>query len=99
MLNQPISGNDMARFSGPQTFMRLPETNNPEGLDVCLMGVPIDIGTSWRSGTRFGPKQIRQESAMIRPYNLQTGCGCHILCLHHQAVEPVDLNKQYDHHS
>ncbi|MDT1986683.1 MAG: arginase family protein, partial [Planktomarina sp.] len=75
MLNQPISGNDMARFSGPQTFMRLPETNNPEGLDVCLMGVPIDIGTSWRSGTRFGPKQIRQESAMIRPYNLQTGAA------------------------
>ena len=75
MLNQPISGNDMARFSGPQTFMRLPEATRPDGLDVCFMGVPMDIGTSWRSGTRFGPKQIRQESAMIRPYNLQTGAA------------------------
>jgi guanidinobutyrase len=75
MPNQPISGNDMARFSGPQTFMRLPAATSPEGLDVCFMGVPIDIGTSWRSGTRFGPKQIRQESAMIRPYNLQTGAA------------------------
>ena len=65
----------MARFSGPQTFMRLPAATSPEGLDVCFMGVPIDIGTSWRSGTRFGPKQIRQESAMIRPYNLQTGAA------------------------
>ena len=65
----------MARFSGPQTFMRLPTATSPEGLDVCFMGVPIDIGTSWRSGTRFGPKQIRQESAMIRPYNLQTGAA------------------------
>jgi guanidinobutyrase len=53
----------------------LPAATSPEGLDVCFMGVPIDIGTSWRSGTRFGPKQIRQESAMIRPYNLQTGAA------------------------
>ena len=70
MPNQPISGNDLARFAGPQTFMRLPEAKTPEGLDVCFMGIPMDIGTSWRSGTRFGPKQIRQESAMIRPYNI-----------------------------
>ena len=35
----------------------------------------MDIGTSWRSGTRFGPKQVRAESAMIRPYNIQTGAA------------------------
>ena len=75
MPNQPISGNDLARFSGPQTFLRLPEAKSPDGLDVCFMGIPMDIGTSWRSGTRFGPKQIRQESAMIRPYNIQTGAA------------------------
>ena len=75
MPNQPISGNDLARFAGPQTFMRLPDATSPEGLDVCFMGIPMDIGTSWRSGTRFGPKQIRQESAMIRPYNIQTGAA------------------------
>lgn len=73
--NQPISGNDLARFSGPGTFMRLPASNELQGLDVCFLGVPLDIGTSWRSGTRFGPKQIRAESAMIRPYNIQTGAA------------------------
>ena len=71
----PISGNDLARFSGPQTFMRLPEAATAEGLDVGFIGIPMDIGTSWRSGTRFGPKQLRQESAMIRPYNIQTGAA------------------------
>lgn len=71
----PISGNDLARFSGPQTFMRLPEASTAEGLDVGFIGIPMDIGTSWRSGTRFGPKQLRQESAMIRPYNIQTGAA------------------------
>ena len=71
----PISGNDLARFSGPQTFMRLPEARSAEAIDVGFIGIPMDIGTSWRSGTRFGPKQLRQESAMIRPYNIQTGAA------------------------
>ncbi|MFT5743680.1 MAG: guanidinobutyrase [Paracoccaceae bacterium] len=75
MPNQPISGNDLARFSGPQTFMRLPAVDSAEGLDVGFIGVPMDIGTSWRSGTRFGPKQVREQSAMIRPYNIQTGAA------------------------
>jgi len=73
--NQPLSGNDLARFSGPNTFMRLPFSNELQKLDVAVLGVPMDIGTSWRSGTRFGPKQVRSESAMIRPYNLQTGAA------------------------
>ncbi len=73
--NQPISGNDLARFSGPGTFMRLPSSNELQKLDVAVLGVPMDIGTSWRSGTRFGPKQVRNESAMIRPYNLATGAA------------------------
>tara|TARA_B110000908_G_C10267021_1_gene465217 strand:+ start:2144 stop:3091 length:948 start_codon:yes stop_codon:yes gene_type:complete len=73
--NQPISGNDLARFSGPNTFMRLPSANDLKGLDVAVLGVPMDIGTSWRSGTRFGPKEVRAQSAMLRPYNLQTGAA------------------------
>ncbi|WP_299875170.1 agmatinase [uncultured Sulfitobacter sp.] len=73
--NQPISGNDLARFSGPNTFMRLPAVNDLKGLDVAVLGVPMDIGTSWRSGTRMGPKQVRAESAMLRPYNLATGAA------------------------
>lgn len=73
--NQPISGNDLARFSGPNTFMRLPSAHKLNGLDVAVLGIPLDIGTSWRSGTRFGPKQVRAESAMLRPYNLATGAA------------------------
>ncbi|KHA52577.1 agmatinase [Sulfitobacter geojensis] len=73
--NQPISGNDLARFSGPNTFMRLPAVNDLKGLDVAVLGIPLDIGTSWRSGTRFGPKEVRAQSAMLRPYNLGTGAA------------------------
>ena len=70
--NQPLGGNEMPRFAGPGTFMRLPSAESARGLDAALIGVPMDIGTSWRSGTRFGPKQIRAESTMLRPYNMWT---------------------------
>ncbi len=70
--NQPLGGNDMPRFAGPNTFMRLPTAQGAAGLDVAFIGIPLDIGTSWRPGTRFGPKAIRAESAMLRPYNMAT---------------------------
>ena len=72
MTNQPLGGNEMPRFAGPGTFMRLPAEETAKGLDVAFVGIPMDIGTSWRSGTRFGPKQIRAESNMLRPYNMWT---------------------------
>jgi guanidinobutyrase len=71
-LNQPLSGNAMPRFAGPATMMRLPMTDRVEELDACFVGVPFDIGTSNRAGARFGPRQIRAESAFLRPYNLAT---------------------------
>ena len=73
--NQPLGGNEMPRFAGPSTMMRLPAQPTAEGLDACFVGIPLDIGTSNRSGTRFGPRQIRQESCMLRPYNMATGAA------------------------
>ncbi len=70
--NQPLGGNDMPRFGGPGTMMRLPAAASAEGLNACFVGIPMDIGASNRSGTRFGPRQIRAESVMIRPYNMAT---------------------------
>ena len=70
--NQPLGGNTMPRMGGPATMMRLPSQPTAEGLDACFVGIPMDIGTSNRSGTRLGPRQIRDESRMIRPYNMAT---------------------------
>ena len=71
-LNQPLGGNDMPRFGGPATMMRLPQVSSAKGLDVAFVGVPLDTGTSNRSGARYGPRQIRAESCLIRPYNMAT---------------------------
>ena len=70
--NQPLSGNAMPRFAGIATMMRLPYATSPDGLDAAFIGVPLDIGTSNRSGARFGPRQIRAESSLLRPYNMAT---------------------------
>jgi guanidinobutyrase len=70
--HQPMGGNQMPRFGGPATMMRLPSLPSAKGLDACFVGVPFDIGTSNRSGARFGPRQIRAESCLIRPYNMAT---------------------------
>jgi guanidinobutyrase len=74
-LNQPLGGNAMPRFAGPATMLRLPAAASAEGLDAAFIGVPLDIGTSNRAGARFGPRQIRAESALIRPYNMATGAA------------------------
>jgi guanidinobutyrase len=73
--NQPLSGNAMPRFGGIATMMRLPYATSPDGLDAAFIGVPLDIGTSHRPGARFGPRQIRAESALLRPYNMATGAA------------------------
>jgi len=70
--NQPLGGNKMPRFGGPATMMRLPSRPTAAGLDVAFVGVPLDTGTSNRSGARFGPRQIRAESCLLRPYNMAT---------------------------
>ncbi|HCV78326.1 MULTISPECIES: agmatinase [Pseudomonas] len=75
ILHQPLGGNEMPRFGGIASMLRLPHLASPQGLDAAFIGIPLDIGTSLRSGTRFGPRQLRSESVMIRPYNMATGAA------------------------
>ena len=49
--------------------MRLPHATDLTGVDVALVGVPFDSGTSYRPGTRLGPREIRTQSSLIRPFN------------------------------
>ena len=69
---QPLGGNEMPRFGGISTFMRLPANTPAAELDVAVVGVPFDLGTSNRPGARFGPRGIRDESVLLRPYNMAT---------------------------
>src|SRR6267378_621529 len=69
MTNQPRPSFKSPRFAQPATFMRLPYVDDPRGLDVAIVGVPYDGGTSYRPGARFGPREIRNQSSLIRSYS------------------------------
>lgn len=74
---EPVSGFDLPRFAGVATFMRLPYVAMSDEMinqvDIGLIGVPWDSGTTNRSGPRHGPRQLRDMSTMIRAQNGATG--------------------------
>jgi len=67
---RPVSGFDLPRFAGVPSFMRLPHVgaDDPQFavVDIGLVGVPWDSGTTNRPGPRHGPRQLRDASTMIR---------------------------------
>lgn len=73
----PVSGFELPRFAGVPTFMRLPYV--PHGhasyddVQIGLIGVPWDSGTTNRPGPRHGPRQLRDASTMIRAQHATTG--------------------------
>lgn len=66
---EPIDALVHARSGGIATFMRLPHIPDPQELDIALLGIPFDGGTTYRAGTRFGPRNVREQSVLIRPWN------------------------------
>ena len=90
----------MPRFAGQASFFRLPVHADARGLYVALIGMPVDIGTSNRSGARFGPRQIRAESVLVRPYGMATQAApfdsFQIADIGDVAVNPYNLLKTVD---
>jgi agmatinase len=61
------------RYTGPRTFARCPLVDDPEGVDVAVLGIPFDTATTNRPGARFGPEAVRAASIALRPYNAAQG--------------------------
>jgi agmatinase len=57
------------RYTGIRTFARAPHTTDWEHADVAILGVPFDTATSYRTGPRFGPAAIRDQSQLLRPWH------------------------------
>lgn len=66
---QYINSLNSPRFSGIKTFMRLPYTNDLANIDFAIMGIPFDTGSSFATGSRFGPQSIREASSILKPYH------------------------------
>jgi guanidinopropionase len=69
---QPLDSGLVPRFAGFPSFMRLPMAV-PGEVDVALVGVPFDAGTTNRPGARHGPREIRSQSSLVRRVHHVTG--------------------------
>jgi agmatinase len=65
----PIDSAQVPRYAGPATFARLPRIDDVSDVDIAVLGVPFDSGTTYRPGARFGPAHVREASRLLRPYN------------------------------
>ena len=94
-----MTGTVLPRFAGIATFMRLPHLppDDPRvrDVDIGLVGVPWDGGTTNRAGARHGPRQMRDLSTLARNVNRASGIAPFALCrcadLGDAPVNPVDL--------
>ncbi len=92
---EPVDAAIVPRFGAIPTFMRLPHIPDPARVEIALIGVPWDGGTTNRAGARHGPREVRNMSSFMRkvhhvsriaPYEL-----ARIADLGDAPVNPIDL--------
>ena len=66
--NQPQAGLVTPRFAGIASFFRLPyrPLDEATNLDIGIVGIPWDGGTTNRPGPRHAPRQMRDQSSLVR---------------------------------
>jgi len=83
-------------YVGIATFFRLPYQEDYTKLDIALVGVPYDGGLTARTGTRVGPRAVRDFSCLVGGYEHRmqlmpsTICRC-------ADIGDVLLHNRYHH--
>jgi len=76
-LDDPMS---RPRYTGLPTFMRAPYLDDFTAVEIGLIGVPFDGGVTNRTGARHGPREIRNQSSLMRKVNQSSGIAPYDLC-------------------
>ncbi len=93
---------ELPHWSGINTFLRAPyleDIHQVGNYDVAIVGAPFDVGTTYRSGTRFGPQGIRRISALYTPYSFEMGVDLReslALCDTGDIYCPSNITKAHD---
>jgi len=90
-------------FSHSGFFMSSPflqDMRELGGQDVAFLGVPLDTGTTFRSGTRFGPDAMRRISTLGSTYNVSMGVDLfetlEMTDVGDVSVIPANIEKSFD---
>ena len=70
---EPYEPMQAPRFTEVATFMRTPLVESLDGVDIGIIGIPYDGGLTCRTGARYGPREVRNESTLMRAINVATG--------------------------
>lgn len=93
--HQPVDAAKVPRFAGHATFMRLPAVASAEGLDIALVGIPWDGGTTNRAGARHGPREVRNLSSLMRSthhvFKTEPFKVANVADVGDVSVNPIDL--------
>ncbi|MDF2619547.1 MAG: agmatinase [Xanthobacteraceae bacterium] len=96
---EPLDSGSVPRFAGLPTFMRLPVAE-PSEVDIAILGVPFDLGTTNRAGTRHGPRELRNQSSLMRRVHHVTGLSpydrARVADCGDVVIDPFDLMRSLD---
>ena len=98
-----FSRGELPHFAGINTFLKAPyieDVNRAGEFDVAVFGIPLDTGTTYRAGTRFGPQGVRRISALYSPYCFDMGIDLReqltLADLGDVFVIPANIEKAFD---
>ena len=96
----PIDSSLVPRYAGVATFMRAARAEIAKPLDIALVGVPLDLGATYRSGARQGPSAVREASRLIRQVNPTTKVAPYRLCnigdVGDAPTHPLSIERSVD---
>lgn len=97
---QPFNSGEVPRFQQIATFMRAAQAAVAPPLDIALVGVPLDLGATYRVGARHGPEGVRAASRLIRQVNPTTGIApfalCNIADVGDAPVDPLSVEHSVE---
>jgi agmatinase len=89
-------------WSGINTFLKLPYVEDVHKVgeyDVAFVGVPFDVGCTFRTGTRFGPQGMRRISSLYQKYSYEHGIDLGetlAMCDVGDIFCPANITKSHD---
>jgi agmatinase len=94
---------ELPHFAGINTLLKLPYLEDVRRVgehDVAFLGIPFDLGTTYRPGCRFGPQGMRRISALYTTYFYELGVdlleSVSMVDLGDVFVIPANLEKSFD---
>lgn len=99
-----FSRGELPHFAGERgTFLQAPfmeDVHDVSDAEVAIFGVPLDAGTTYRPGTRFGPRGIRRATNLFGTYSYELGVDLreqlNMVDIGDVMVIPGNLEKSFD---